>query len=93
MTDRERRRALRDAWKAGQRRAAWERLGLDREQLDGLLGYLDEQAGACDHSLRHSRAWAAAQGLDWPVLEGALRDAGGGCDCEVAANVDPDESC
>ncbi|MFJ9518461.1 DUF2695 domain-containing protein [Kitasatospora sp. NPDC101801] len=92
-SERDRRRELRDAYKAGVKRDEWDVLGIGREQLDDLLAHLEEKLGetGCDHSLRHSRDWADSRGEPWSELEQGLQASGGGCDCEVLANVDPDE--
>ena len=45
----------------------------------------------CDHSLRHSFAWADMNGVHREVLKAWLHDNGGFCDCEVLYNVMPDE--
>lgn len=92
-SDRDRRRRLRDAYKAERRQEAWDTLGIDREQLDDLLAGVGESLAdtGCDHTLRHSRAWADSRSIPWPALEAGLLAGGAGCDCEVLANVDPDE--
>jgi hypothetical protein len=66
---------------------------LDADQLDELLDYVEaevENAG-CDHSLRATRAWAAANEIDPAVLAESLGHFGGYCDCEVVFNVNPEE--
>ncbi|MFI5757758.1 DUF2695 domain-containing protein [Streptomyces sp. NPDC051569] len=62
--------------------------------MDLLLDHLDEELStqACDHSLRFTERWAAASDVPWPHLQKGLADQGGHCDCEVLANVDPDET-
>ncbi|MER6394857.1 DUF2695 domain-containing protein [Kitasatospora sp. NPDC001603] len=92
-SERERRRILRDAYKAERKRDEWNLLGIDREQLDDLLGHVEERLAeaGCDHTLRHSRSWADSSSVAWSELEAGLLADGGGCDCEVLANVDPDE--
>lgn len=91
MTDKTRRRELRDAYERGERASSWDRLTLDRAALDRLLDHLDARlADGCDHTTRFTEEWARAEGRDWPRLRAALSDAGGGCDCEVLANVDPE---
>ena len=87
-----RRKALRDGYKQGQQEATWQALTLDRAALDGLLDHVEERVtgDGCDHSLRYSQEWAEQEGRAWEPLSAALRQAGGHCDCEVLANVDPD---
>ncbi|MGW6704543.1 DUF2695 domain-containing protein [Streptomyces sp. NPDC054956] len=84
---------LRDAYKAERKRDEWDVLGIDREELDDLLEHLEVSLAdaECDHTLKFSRAWADSRSLAWPELESGLLAAGGGCDCEVLLNVDPDE--
>ncbi len=38
-----------------------------------------------------TRRWAVRHSLPWTLLEAGLNDSGAGCDCEVLANVNPDE--
>jgi hypothetical protein len=81
--------------KAAMRQRATDEWGehmiLAPEQLKALLDHLDEALGttACDHSLDLTMAWADANGVDPDTLERSVRHFGGGCDCEVLANVDP----
>lgn len=86
-----RRKALRDAYVQAGTEAAMTALTLDRPALDALLDHLDERLTetGCDHSLRLTQAWAEQQVRAWRPLADALREAGGSCDCEVLANVDP----
>lgn len=67
-------------------------LTLDRPALDALLDHLDERLSedGCDHTLRLTQAWAEKESRDWTPLADALREAGGYCDCEVLANVNPE---
>ncbi|MEW2427627.1 DUF2695 domain-containing protein [Micromonospora sp. NPDC047644] len=93
--DKDRRKALRSAYKNAQREAGWAALGVDRGSLDSLYGYLDERLvrRGCDHSLSLCEEWAAKhREVDWPRLREGLRNAGGYCDCEVRANTDPDQT-
>ena len=68
-----------------------ERMVLEPEQLKALLDYLDERlpVDGCDHTLRLTRAWASAHAVDFDELVKSVEHFGGGCDCEVLANVDP----
>jgi hypothetical protein len=69
----------------------WSRLGLAPGQLKSLLDYLDVQLPVepCDHTLRHTETWAAEHAVAADELADSLAELGGGCDCEVLANVDP----
>ena len=86
------RKALRDLYKQGEKQTTMIALILDRPALDALLDHLDERLSedGCDHTLRLTQAWAEQESRDWSSLADALREAGGYCDCEVMANVDPD---
>lgn len=62
---------------------------LSHEALSSLFGHLDGALSeGCDHSLRLTRAWLGARGLDEQRIVTWLGDLGGGCDCEVLANVE-----
>jgi hypothetical protein len=64
---------------------------LEPDQLKALLDHLDERLPevGCDHTPRLTRAWADDNGLEPDALEQSVAHFGGGCDCEVLANVDP----
>lgn len=85
------RRALKRAYLEQERRRDWATLGLSPDELAELLDELDDELGehGCDHSYRFTRAWLRRTGRDDTALAG-LRELGGGCDCEVLANVDLD---
>jgi hypothetical protein len=88
----EERRQLKAAYKERERARAREQIVLGEDQLNALLDHLDEKASlSCDHSLRHTREWALANGVDVAALTVSLAELGSYCDCEVLANVDPDE--
>ena len=58
------------------------------------MDYLDEeeQAGAtCHNTLPLTMAWASENGVDPDALGRSLNELRGGCDCEVLANVAPEE--
>jgi uncharacterized protein DUF2695 len=67
-------------------------VGLDGPHLKALLAYLDRALSIepCDHTLRHSIAWAHEQGLDEKRFIEGLEAYGGFCDDEVILNLDPD---
>lgn len=95
MLSDEERRAAKNAYKQRARDEMWDRLGLDAGQLADLLDHLDDHlddtdgCDGCDGELTRTREWALDAGLGWPPLEERLRALGGGCDCEVLANLDP----
>ncbi len=69
---------------------------IDRNQLADLLEFIDTTAHTpdaegempgCEHTLRFSRQWAEAQGVDVIALYQFLNGHGGFCDCEVCFNV------
>jgi hypothetical protein len=94
--DKDRKRELKRRGKALLRERAnteWdEHMVLEPEQLRALLDHLDERLTQepCDHTLRGTRDWAKANGVDAEALESSVVHFGGGCDCEVLANVDPE---
>lgn len=62
---------------------------LDDHQLLVLIDYLNSGMHGCDHTLAQTQVWLSTQDLLHPV-EDILRwlvRRGGGCDCEVAANL------
>ena len=62
---------------------------LNRESLENLLDYLDEQG--CDHTRRHSARWLQLHGFDVDEALALLANYGGRCcDCEILFNVDPE---
>lgn len=76
-----------------QEAAEWdEHTVLQPSELKDLLDFLDERLGEerCEHSLRLTASWAEAAGVEWEPLEQSVLHFGGGCDCEVLANVNPE---
>jgi hypothetical protein len=65
-------------------------LPLTTEQLVELFGYLSARLSmqGCDHTLGHTRCFAAAQGLRFEALRQFLGRHGGTCDCAVLAQVE-----
>ena len=59
------------------------------ELVDHLDGWLADHA--CDGTLRETSAWSAARGLDPDAVRRGFAEFGGGCDCEVVANMDPSD--
>jgi hypothetical protein len=65
-------------------------LSLDPHALAQLGRYLEQRLDEepCDHTLRHTKHWLSEQRLrNIPKILAGLRNHGGYCDCEVAANV------
>ena len=68
----------------------WRSLGLTPEALEELGDYLDQRLAAapCDETLRHTEAWLDRVGAKSKIKAiRAIEELGGGCDCEVLANV------
>jgi hypothetical protein len=91
--DNDERRHVKRAYKQAERAAAREHMVLDEASLTALVAHVDRAVAVdgCDHSLRASRGWALAHQIDPDVLAASLAHFGGYCDCEVAANVNPEE--
>ena len=72
-------------------RSRW--MPLDRNALHALLEWLEEQLKEtpCEHDHRLTKAWLEDQPGDSAATRIALVARGGGCDCEVVMNVEPDE--
>jgi hypothetical protein len=64
---------------------------LEPAELRSLLEHLrgELEAVPCDHTHRITRSWASDRGAGWERVRESLLHFGGGCDCEVLANVDP----
>jgi|SRR5579872_7612687 len=93
MKDRKDKRSRKEAldrWKADQRAAARAKLPLPTGAMQGLFGMLREELPlrGCDHSLRLTRAWLAAQELPEEAVVTWLRENGGYCDCEASSNAE-----
>jgi hypothetical protein len=65
-------------------------LPMTETELAELVDHLDEWLGSneCDRTLGESCRWAAARGMDPERVAAGLPEFGGGCDCEVLANMD-----
>ena len=69
------------------------KLPLSEDESASLGAFLDERLAetACDHSLRHTKAWILRSGVarrSKRILDG-LQRRGGFCDCEVRNNAIP----
>ncbi|MCC3159095.1 DUF2695 domain-containing protein [Hymenobacter sp. 15J16-1T3B] len=73
-----------------QRAALLTNLPLTTEQLAELFGYLAPRLAlqGCDHTLGHTRCFAAAHGLRFEALRQFLGRHGGTCDCAVLTAVE-----
>jgi hypothetical protein len=85
----ERRKLLRrNAEKAGHAEEN-ARAPMSAEQRNALFNYLDSALSAgCDHTLRFTRHFLRAKGLQETPVVDWLQDYGGYWDCEVLANVE-----
>lgn len=86
----DRKREMRDKYKASQRAKVRESMPITDEQAQSLFDHLDvalPKAG-CDHSRALTDAWAAVNGVDADRLGMWLRSVGGHCDCEVLGNAE-----
>jgi hypothetical protein len=63
---------------------------MSEAQLAELVDHLDVwlQEHDCDGTLRETAAWSSARGLDPDAVRQGFAEFGGGCDCEVVANMD-----
>lgn len=84
-SDRDRKRE----WKSLQRIAAREAFPLADSLLESLFAAVDAnvEKDGCDHTLRFTTEWLAANEQPVEKVLAWLYGHGGYCDCEVAANV------
>jgi len=64
---------------------------LKPQKLRQLINFLDaslNQAGGCDRTLTFTRNFLSAERVDAEKVLAWLVESGGGCDCEVVANLD-----
>jgi Protein of unknown function (DUF2695) len=89
---RELKRKAKEAMRAANEAEWYTRMVLSPEQLKLLLDHLDKELGkqGCDHTLRLTTAWGEQHGIEIKSLTDSMHHFGGGCDCEVLANVDPE---
>jgi hypothetical protein len=92
VSEDERKRELKRAYKDQETAHARAGMPIEPDELESLLDYLEAQdaGGRCDRSLTFTMAWASENGIEQGPLTSALREFGGYCDCEVLANIDPD---
>lgn len=84
-SDRDRKRE----WMQQQRRAAREAFPIADSLLESLFDAVDEKVEeeGCDHSLRFTAEWLAANEQPIETVVAWLSEHGGYCDCEVVANA------
>ena len=76
--------------RAERERGGGPELPMSEEQLAELVDHLDEwlASNTCDRTLRESMRWASERGIDPERVQAGFAEFGGGCDCEVVANMD-----
>ncbi len=64
---------------------------IDEPQLHELMDYIDIRIrkDGCDNTLRWTEEWLSENSLPVSLTVGSLIALGGGCDCEVILNVEP----
>lgn len=89
MNKDEKRKALAE-YKRKQKEAFLASLPMSEELFRELFDYLDEQLGeqGCLDNLRLTEAFLEEHGCDMEEVLDWLEDHGGGCDCEVLANIE-----
>lgn len=85
-------KALKKKYLADEKEELRKRLILDKKELLSLIRYLDKHLSEvpCDRSLKNVEKWAEKHKIDFADLEISLIDLGGGCDCEVVNNIEPE---
>lgn len=87
--EKQRRKALKQRALQEERDRFRASLPIPDTELRALLDHLDDSlAEGCDHSLRFIRAFLRERGLPEETVVPWLVEQGGGCDCEVLANVE-----
>jgi hypothetical protein len=68
------------------------RMPLDASDLFQLISWLERELDEhpCAHDLQLTRRWLETNGKPLEITEFSLIAQGGGCDCEVVLNVDPE---
>ena len=89
MSDKNRKRYLKAAFKAKERETLQASMPLSKPQLRELFDYLDRpECPACDHTLKETTDFLRSRALKPDLVVPWLREHGGFCDCEVLANVE-----
>ena len=65
-------------------------MSISKADLKSLFDYVDQQLeqNGCDHTLKAARFFLMQHNLPEEPIINWLVEAGGGCDCEVIANVE-----
>jgi len=89
MSNKDRKRELKAAFKAKELETLEASMPLSKEELRGLFDYLDnEEASCCDHTAKKTLSYLRSRSLDPERIVPWLQELGGYCDCEVLANVE-----
>lgn len=72
-------------------RLAW--MPLEQKEMSELLEFIDKKLShqGCDHNYKITEKWLETKLHDTSVVLAALLAKGGGCDCEIVFNIDPEE--
>ena len=91
--DKQRRKAALKRWKDAERAGLLAGMPLSPDELHWLVDYLDVNLESCDHTTRLTEVFLDVEHLDRDRILSWLGEHGGGCDCEVLANLaDLDDS-
>ena len=86
--DRDKKKQLKNQFKARERQAFVASYPVPADQLRQLCEHLDrKEAPPCDHTLRQTKSFLAAHKIDVETVVPWLLDHGAGCDCEVLLNI------
>ncbi len=79
-----------DLFGSSSKRLSW--MPLEYDELEDMLDWLDEelQKKGCNHDYTLAEEWLANQSVDSATTLMALMAKGGGCDCEIVLNVEPE---
>ena len=71
-------------------RLSW--MPLEKNELESLLDWLDQTIPkkGCKHDYTLTKEWLSSKPVDTSTTLMALMAKGGGCDCEVVYNVEPE---
>ena len=89
MSNKNRKRELKAAFKAKEQEALGASMPLSKTDLRDLLNYLDRpECLACDHTLKETIVFLRSRALNPETIVPWLGEHGGFCDYEVSANVE-----
>ena len=79
-----------DLFGSGKDRLSW--MPLDKSDLEELLVWLDRVLPErnCKHDYTLTKEWLSSNSVDTSTTLMALMAKGGGCDCEIVYNVEPE---